>query len=97
VEAVGWAQAYARRNREVMMEAVIEAARGAKGIPPFGPTLEAVNCHHNYVARERHFGEEVLVTRKGAVRAGKASSDHPRQHGGPLVHRPRPGQPGRAS
>jgi len=71
VEAVGWAQAYARRNREVMMEAVIEAARGAKGIPPFGPTLEAVNCHHNYVARERHFGEEVLVTRKGAVRAGK--------------------------
>jgi len=70
VEAVGWAQAYARRNREVMMQGVIEAVRGAAGIPPFDTTLEAVNCHHNYVAREVHYGEEVLVTRKGAVRAG---------------------------
>jgi tRNA-splicing ligase RtcB (3'-phosphate/5'-hydroxy nucleic acid ligase) len=70
VEAVGWAQAYARRNRELMMEAVVRAVQGTPGLPPFAPTLEVVNCHHNYVARERHFGEDVLVTRKGAVRAG---------------------------
>ena len=39
-------------------------------MPPFEADGEAVNCHHNYVAREHHFGEDVLVTRKGAVRAG---------------------------
>src|SRR5262249_16803520 len=39
--------------------------------PPFDARQEAVNCHHNYVARERHFGERVFVTRKGAVRAGR--------------------------
>ncbi len=71
VAAVGWAQDYARRNRDLMMQAVIAAARNAKGVPPFEPTAELVNCHHNYVARETHYGEEVLVTRKGAVRAGR--------------------------
>jgi tRNA-splicing ligase RtcB len=71
VAAVGWAQDYARRNRDLMMQSVIAAARGAKGIPPFEATAELVNCHHNYVARETHYGEEVLVTRKGAVRAGR--------------------------
>jgi tRNA-splicing ligase RtcB len=70
VEAVGWAQAYALMNRELMMRGVLDALGSVKGIPPFGTTAEAVNCHHNYVAREVHFGEEVLVTRKGAVRAG---------------------------
>ncbi|MFO7304360.1 MAG: RtcB family protein [Gammaproteobacteria bacterium] len=68
VEAVEWAQNYARLNREVMMENVIEAVR--KVIPkPFETHAEAVNCHHNYVSRERHFGEDIYVTRKGAVRA----------------------------
>ena len=71
VDAVGWAQGYARRNRELMMEAVVDAVRGTPGLPPFEGTVEAVNCHHNYVARETHYGEEVLVTRKGAVRAGR--------------------------
>ena len=70
VEAVGWAQAYALTNRELMMAALLEAVQGAPGIRPFAVTDEAVNCHHNYVARETHYGEEVLVTRKGAVRAG---------------------------
>ncbi|MEY8174408.1 RtcB family protein [Burkholderia multivorans] len=70
VEAVGWAQDYARRNRQLMMEAVIEAARRAIG-KPFAIDEHAVNCHHNYVQRERHFGEDVLVTRKGAVSAQK--------------------------
>jgi tRNA-splicing ligase RtcB len=69
VAAVSWAQDYARTNRELMLHAVIRAVRGAKGIPRFEATLEAVNCHHNYVAREYHYGKNVLVTRKGAVRA----------------------------
>src|SRR4051812_5545 len=69
VEAVHWAQEYARVNRELMMTAVLEALGRGPGLPPFEARLEAVNCHHNYVARESHFGENVLVTRKGAVRA----------------------------
>ena len=70
VEAVGWAQDYARRNRAVMMGNVIAAARSIIG-KPFSADVEAVNCHHNYVQRETHFGAEVLVTRKGAVSARK--------------------------
>jgi tRNA-splicing ligase RtcB (3'-phosphate/5'-hydroxy nucleic acid ligase) len=67
VGAVHWAQEYARLNRELMMTAVLEAIRPQ--LPAFEARLEAVNCHHNYVSREHHFGENVLVTRKGAVRA----------------------------
>jgi tRNA-splicing ligase RtcB len=70
VDAVGWAQGYALANRRLMMDAIVDAVGKAPGIPPFQLTDEAVNCHHNYVVRERHYGEEVLVTRKGAVRAG---------------------------
>ena len=70
VEAVGWAQHYARLNREAMMQAVIDAARTVIQ-KPFETYVEAVNCHHNYVQEETHFGEKILVTRKGAVRAGK--------------------------
>lgn len=70
VEAVGWAQDYARRNRLVMMQHVVAAARQAIA-KPFTADVEAVNCHHNYVQRETHFGAEVLVTRKGAVSARK--------------------------
>jgi tRNA-splicing ligase RtcB len=69
VEAVHWAQEYARINRELMMSALLEALRARARLPPFQARLEAVNCHHNYVAREHHFGADVLVTRKGAVRA----------------------------
>ncbi|MDZ4694724.1 MAG: RtcB family protein [Deltaproteobacteria bacterium] len=67
VAAVHWAQEYARCNRELMMEQVL-SAMGAR-LPSFQARLEAVNCHHNYLARENHFGDNVLVTRKGAVRA----------------------------
>jgi tRNA-splicing ligase RtcB (3'-phosphate/5'-hydroxy nucleic acid ligase) len=70
VEAVSWAQSFARRNRELMMDAVVAAVRGQKGIPPFQTVAQAVNCHHNYVQRERHYAKDVFVTRKGAVRAG---------------------------
>jgi tRNA-splicing ligase RtcB len=68
VEAVEWAQKYAAKNRDLMMDAVIAAAR--KHLAPFELGEHAVNCHHNYVAREHHFGHDVFVTRKGAVRAG---------------------------
>ncbi|HEU5076723.1 MAG TPA: RtcB family protein [Polyangiaceae bacterium] len=69
IEAVGWAQEYARSNRELMLGAVLNALRSRKDLPDFSLTDEAVNCHHNYVEREYHYGENVLVTRKGAVRA----------------------------
>ena len=69
VEAVSWAQDFAATNRELMMKAVINAVAGCKGIPVFAATSLAVNCHHNYVAREHHKGRDVLITRKGAVRA----------------------------
>jgi tRNA-splicing ligase RtcB len=68
VRAVGWAQEFAARNREVMMAHLITAVRRAIG-KPFEAHVEAVNCHHNYVQRERHFGQDVFVTRKGAVSA----------------------------
>ncbi|MDR1994779.1 RtcB family protein [Azonexus sp.] len=70
VEAVGWAQDYARRNRVAMMANVVAAARQIIA-KPFTVDVEAVNCHHNYVQRETHFGTDVLVTRKGAVSAKK--------------------------
>src|SRR5205807_321498 len=69
VEAVSWAQDYARWNRHLMMEQIVEAVRHSGELPEFSAHLKAINCHHNYVARESHYGENVLVTRKGAVRA----------------------------
>jgi tRNA-splicing ligase RtcB len=70
VRGVGWAQKFARLNREVMMKNLVEAVR--KCIPkPFEAHVEAVNCHHNYVQQERHFGQDVFITRKGAVSARK--------------------------
>lgn len=67
IEALGWAQAYAARNRETMLRLILAALR--RHLPPFEVTSEAVNCHHNYVEREHHFGADVWVTRKGAIRA----------------------------
>ena len=72
VEAVEWAQDFAALNRRMMMTNVIRALRGQIA-KPFDAELEAVNCHHNYVRRENHFGQNVLVTRKGAVRAAKGT------------------------
>ena len=68
VEAVGWAQDYAMENRRLMMELVLRVLHA--DLPPFTLTREAINCHHNYVAREHHYGTDVWVTRKGAIRAG---------------------------
>lgn len=70
VEAVEWAQDFAAKNREIMMFNAIGALR--KKLPIEFSTAElAVNCHHNYISRERHFGKDCFVTRKGAVRAQK--------------------------
>lgn len=68
IQAVRWAQDYAMENRRVMMDAVLKALRDTLGVP-FAVTSEAVNCHHNYIDRESHFGQNIWVTRKGAIRA----------------------------
>lgn len=68
VFAVDWAQRFARSNRAIMMQHVIEAAKKVIA-KPFDAWAEAVNCHHNYVSREHHHGKNVMVTRKGAVSA----------------------------
>ena len=63
-----WAQSYAAENRKAMLERVLKACGCATGKDAPVPEL-VVSCHHNYVAKENHFGANVLVTRKGAVRA----------------------------
>jgi len=74
VFAVSWAQKYARLNRQLMMEnliSVLKKNRQKFRIPDFEANLEAVNCHHNYVQLERHYGKDLYITRKGAVSAKK--------------------------
>ncbi len=70
VFAVDWAQRFARTNRDLMMAAVLGGLAKSGELPKFSHGEVAVNCHHNYVQREEHFGASVFVTRKGAVRAG---------------------------
>ena len=67
VTAVNWAQEYARVNRNEIMGLVLRAI--APFLPKFHADRHAINCHHNYVSREHHFGADVLVTRKGAISA----------------------------
>lgn len=68
IAAVSWAQAFAKVNRQVMMKRTLNAVQTV--IPKaFSAELEAVNCHHNYISREHHFGSDIWVTRKGAVSA----------------------------
>lgn len=68
VEAVHWAQDYAMANRREMMRLIVASLKGV--LPAFSATKEAINCHHNYVAVEQHYGASVYLTRKGAIRAG---------------------------
>ena len=67
VGAVSWAQNYARDNRNEMMRRLLVVLR--RHLPPFTERDEAINCHHNYVEQESHFGRNVWLTRKGAIRA----------------------------
>jgi len=69
VEAVYWAQEYARENRDQMMRLVLAAL--TRHLPSFEVMSEVVNCHHNYVTKEYHYNANVWVTRKGAIRARK--------------------------
>ncbi|MGJ8664509.1 MAG: RtcB family protein [Marinicella sp.] len=69
VDAVNWAQEYAWVNRQEMMKLVVGALQASK-LPEFTLTKKAINCHHNYISHETHYGEKVYVTRKGAIRAG---------------------------
>ncbi|MCU7850402.1 MAG: RtcB family protein [Candidatus Thiodiazotropha sp. (ex Lucinoma kastoroae)] len=69
ITAVHWAQDYAMINRREMMRRIIEVLKSV--LPSFETTKEAINCHHNYVAKEHHFDADVYVTRKGAIRAGE--------------------------
>ena len=69
VAAVQWAQDYAMQNRRQMMRLITIALGNV--LPGFQLTGEAINCHHNYVAVEHHFGKKLFITRKGAIRAGK--------------------------
>lgn len=66
-EAVLWAQDFAEQNRVLMMDMVLKVLN--KHFGDFGTADTAINCHHNYIARENHYGANVLVTRKGAIRA----------------------------
>ncbi len=66
--ALTWAQEYAARNRQEMLDIVIGAL--GRNLPPFDLDEAAINCHHNYAAKEMHDGTEIYVTRKGAIRAG---------------------------
>ena len=68
VTAVEWAQDFARLNRDIMMTHALVAMKKTLGID-FEARQMAVNCHHNYISREHHFGEDLIVTRKGAVSA----------------------------
>jgi tRNA-splicing ligase RtcB len=71
VEAMLWAQEYARVNRVLMMDMAIAAIQRSKLLPKFSADLMAVNAHHNFASKESHFKENVWVARKGAVRARK--------------------------
>jgi tRNA-splicing ligase RtcB (3'-phosphate/5'-hydroxy nucleic acid ligase) len=68
VRAVGWCQEYAHRNRDVMLGQVTRAVSQALGRDVVAIDA-AINCHHNYVEQETHFGEQLWITRKGAVAA----------------------------
>lgn len=69
VQAVDWAQRFAQANRALMMEATLDAIRRTRGIRQFQARVQVVDCHHNYVQREHHHGQELWLTRKGAVSA----------------------------
>lgn len=71
IEAVLWAQNYAKVNRELMMIGAINGLIRSKQLPAFTTSDVAINCHHNYITKENHFHEDVWITRKGAVRARK--------------------------
>lgn len=69
MDSVEWAQYYAALNRNMMMLQVLDALRAVRGFPTTQITEKAVTCHHNYVAKETHYGQSLYITRKGAISA----------------------------
>jgi tRNA-splicing ligase RtcB len=69
IREMRWAQEFARLNREEIMDRCVEAVGRHVGTPV--ERLEEINCHHNYTTRETHFGQEVWLSRKGAINAGE--------------------------
>lgn len=69
--AAEWAQKFAAENRLQMLNQAIEALKNSSGIPKFELTDDLIQCHHNYISREFHFGRNIYVTRKGAISARK--------------------------
>jgi len=67
IEAVSWAQDFAAKNRQIMLDRTLHALRAV--LPPFQFVNTAINCHHNYISMENHNEENIYVTRKGAIRA----------------------------
>ena len=87
-----WAQRYAFANRELMMDAMIDDM--TRFIGTF-EVIETINCHHNFAAKERHFGREMWITRKGSDKGGCGRhGHHPRLDGSGDVHRGGQGLPG---
>lgn len=70
VRELGWAQEFARLNREEMMDRVVACFEAWHGPVE---KLETIQCHHNYTVRERHFGKEVWLSRKGAINASEGA------------------------
>lgn len=68
--AVNWAQDFALANRIAMMCYLCDTVKEVMNLN-FSTTIQAVNCHHNYIQKEHHFGQNVWITRKGAVSAKK--------------------------
>jgi len=71
VRAIRFAQDYAALNRRLVVDAVVKALRECK--LQFTTGYETINCHHNYIAKEKHYGKDLWITRKGAVYAGKGA------------------------
>jgi tRNA-splicing ligase RtcB len=67
-----WCQEFALRNRRIMLAEMQKDLRRVTGVDDLGLEPE-IHCHHNYVAWERHYGRDVMVTRKGAIRAGRGA------------------------
>ena len=68
MKAVSWATNFATMNRQIMLDIILDTIRSCKELPDF-KTEDPINCNHNYLAVERHFGKDIIVTRKGAIRA----------------------------
>ena len=72
IRELGWAQKYALLNRAEMMDRVVACFGDWLGVDQV-QRIEEINCHHNYTSREKHFGKEVWLSRKGAIDASEGT------------------------